>query len=203
MLVIRDLEFRISHLEDLIQGISSEILANVLYEKAPPSKLLADSEDKVGIIKKTAEDIRDAILLLKPERTPSIKRAFRDFIQPINSFIEILKNPEQTQNATRQALDLLRKAVAQSQDFISLSRDIAKNPSKIILEVMRLKEISEAKDYLSKVSVPEALYTRLEHLRERLGALRSRILSLEQTAGELLKYVDRLEEEISKFQQPQ
>jgi len=203
MLVIRDLEFRISHLEGLIQGISSEILANVLYEKAPPSKLLADSEDKVGIIKKTAEDIRDAILLLKPERTPSIKRAFRDFIQPINSFIEILKNPEQTQNATRQALDLLRKAVAQSQDFISLSRDIAKNPSKIILEVMRLKEISEAKDYLSKVSVPEALYTRLEHLRERLGALRSRILSLEQTAGELLKYMDRLEEEISKFQQPQ
>jgi DNA repair ATPase RecN len=203
MLVIRDLEFRISHLEGLIQEISSEILANVLYEKAPPSKLLADSEGKVGIIKKTAEDIKDTILLLKPERTPSIRRAFRDFIQPINSFIEILKNPEQTQNATRQALDLLRKAVAQSQDFISLSRDIAKNPSKIILEVMRLKEVSEAKDYLSKVSVPEAVYTRLEHLRERLEALRSRILNLEQTAGELLKYMDRLEEEISRFQQPQ
>lgn len=200
--MVRDLESKISHLEDLLRSISSNILANVLYERAPPSKLLEDSGDYVNLLKKNAEEIRDIMLLLKPEREPSIRRALREFIQPINSYIETLNKPsEQAQNIAKQSLEHLRRAIAQSQEFINLARDIAKNPSGGIAEILRLKEVSEAKEYLSKVSVPETVHARLEHLKKSLENLRHCISGLERAAQDLLNCVCRLEEEISRFQQ--
>lgn len=200
--MVKDLESKISYLEYLLQNISSSILANVFYEKAPPSRLLADSESYVDLVKKTADEMKDLMLLLKPERAPSIKRAIREFIQPINSYIETLKNPpEQTPKITKQSLEYLRSAMAQSQELINLARDIARNPSSGIVEILRLKEISETKEYLSRVSVPEVIYVRLEHLKKSLSDLKASISSFERSAQELLKCVSRLEEEISRFQQ--
>jgi len=203
-LVIRDLESRVIYLEDLLQKISGEILANVLYEKAPPEELLAKSEGDVNAVKKVAEEMKDYMILLKPERTPSIRRAYREFMQPINSFLEVLrKQSEPRQNLSRQALDYLRKAVSEGQAFIKLSRDIVKSPSEIILEILRLKEIYEAKDYISKVSIPEAVYARLEYFKKSIESLKFSLSRLEQSIQELLRQIGRVEEEISKFQQQQ
>ncbi|MEM1606577.1 MAG: hypothetical protein QXW55_00010 [Candidatus Bathyarchaeia archaeon] len=203
-MVIRDLESRVIYLEDLLQKISGEILANVLYEKAPPEELLAKSEGDVNAVKKVAEEMKDYMILLKPERTPSIRRAYREFMQPINSFLEVLrKQSEPRQNLSRQALDYLRKAVSEGQAFIKLSRDIVKSPSEIILEILRLKEIYEAKDYISKVSIPEAVYARLEYFKKSIESLKFSLSRLEQSIQELLRQIGRVEEEISKFQQQQ
>lgn len=198
----RDLESKTSYLEDLLQSISSNILSNALYEAAPPSKLLSDSEKYVNIAKKTAEEMKELMLLLKPEREPSIRRAVWEFTQPINNYIETLKNlPEQARNATKQSLEYLRMAVARGQELVSLAKDIAKSPSKGIVEVLRLKEVSESKEYLSKVSVPEAVYVRLEYLKSALEDLKAYISSLERTSKDLLRHIDKIKEEISRFQQ--
>lgn len=202
MLIIKELESKTVYLEDLLQRISGEILANVLYEKASPEELLAKSEDEVNAARKAAEEMRDYMLLLKPEKASSIRRAYREFMQPINSFLEVLKKQaEPRQNLSKQALDYLRKAVTEGQDFIELSRDIIKSPSETILEILRLKEICEAKDYISRVSIPEAVYARLEYFRKSMETLKINLSRLEQSIQELLIQIGRVEEEISRFQQ--
>ncbi|MEM1581641.1 MAG: hypothetical protein QXK89_03905 [Candidatus Bathyarchaeia archaeon] len=203
-MVVKDLESKIIYLEDLLQKISTGILANVLFERAPPAELWAKSEADINAIRKVSEEIRDAMLLLKPERGPSIKKVFRDFIQPINSFVETLKKPlDPSKSSSKQALDFLRGAVTESQEFINMAKDIAKNPSWGISEILKLKEVYEAKNYISKVSVPEAIYARLEYFKKVMEILKFRISGLEQASQELLKQMDRLQEEISKFQQSQ
>ncbi|MEM2717836.1 MAG: hypothetical protein QXJ13_01160, partial [Candidatus Bathyarchaeia archaeon] len=77
------------------------------------------------------------------------------------------------------------------------------SPSEIILEILRLKEIYEAKDYISKVSIPEAVYARLEYFKKSIESLKFSLSRLEQSIQELLRQIGRVEEEISKFQQQQ
>ncbi|MBS7625061.1 hypothetical protein KEJ29_05740 [Candidatus Bathyarchaeota archaeon] len=202
MLAIRDLESKTIRFESLLQRISTEILAKVSYERVSPEELLAKSETDVSDAKKLAEEMKDIMLLLKPERASSVRRAQREFAHSINSFFEVLKKRSETrQNVSKQALDYLRKAVTEGQEFVELARSIIKDPSKMILEILRLKEISEAKDYLSKVSIPETVYARLEYLRKSIENLRMSLLRLEQSVQEFLKQLNRVEEEILKFQQ--
>jgi len=199
--MIRDLESKIVYLEDLLQRVASEILANVLYEKTSPSNLWANSAEIINAIRKVSEEIKEGMLILKPDRAPSIKRAFRAFVQPINMFEETLKKPtESPYSSSKQALEQLRKAVTGSQEFIEMAKEVAKNPSKYILEILKLKEVYEAKEYISKVSVPDAVFARLEFLNKNMEILKHRISNLEQAVQELLRQIDRVQEEISKFQ---
>ncbi|MEM1515322.1 MAG: hypothetical protein QXH24_04650 [Candidatus Bathyarchaeia archaeon] len=201
MLLIKNLESKISYFERLLQNISRDILANVFYESALPSRLLADSENYLSALKNTAEEIKNALIILKPERAPSIKRAFREFIQLINVFTETLRNAEETQSSSKGSLEYLKEAVKQGRILINLARDIAKNPSKSIIEVLRLKEISDAKDYILRINMPEAVYARLEYFKKNLESFKEHVSSLEQIAKDLLKHIERIEEEISKLQQ--
>ncbi|MCD6469665.1 hypothetical protein J7L29_02570 [Candidatus Bathyarchaeota archaeon] len=199
--MIRDLESKIVYLEDLLQRVASEILANVLYEKTSPSDLWANSAEIINAIRKVSEEIKEGMLILKPDRAPSIKRAFRAFAQPINMFEETLKKPtESPYSSSKQALEQLRKAVTGSQEFIEMAKEVAKNPSRYILEILKLKEVYEAKEYISKVSVPDAVFARLEFLNKNMEILKHRISNLEQAVQELLRQIDRVQEEISKFQ---
>jgi hypothetical protein len=201
--MIKELESKINYLKSLLEEISSKILVSIPYERALPEDLWSKSEMDINIVRRTAEEIRDMMLLLKPERGPSIRKAFRGFIQPINLFIEVLRKPsEQPQENLKQAIEHLRKAVVGGQEFIKVAEDILKNPSEGILEILKLKETYEAKEYISKISVPEAVFTRLEHFKKGMETLKLRILNLEQAVQELLKQMDKLQEEISRFRQP-
>lgn len=202
--MIKDLESKIAYLEDLLQKVASEILANVLYERALPADLWANSTEVISAIKKVAEEIKDGMLILKPDRVPSIKRRFRAFIQPINMFEEILKKPTgYPPNSSKQALEQLRKAVTRSQEFIEMAKDVAKNPSRHILEILKLREVYEAKEYISKVSVPDAVFARLEFLNKNMEILKHRISNLQHSIQELLRQIDKVQEEILKFQRSQ
>jgi hypothetical protein len=201
--MIKELESKINYLKSLLEEISSKILVSIPYERALPEDLWSKSEIDINIVRKTAEEIRDMMLLLKPERDPSIRKAFMGFIQPINLSIEVLRKPsEQPQENLKQAIEHLRKAVVGGQEFIKVAEDILKNPSEGILEILKLKETYEAKEYISKISVPEAVFTRLEHFKKGMETLKLRILNLEQAVQELLKQMDKLQEEISRFRQP-
>lgn len=196
----KELEAKIFRLEDLLEKVSGEILANVAYERTPPAELWAKSESDINAIRDVVREIKDTMLLLKPERAPSIRRRFRAFMQPIEGFIETLKKSQgQDTNASRKALEYLRAAVTESQEFIAMARDIIRSPSEMIQEIMKLKEVYEAKEYISKVSIPGAVYARLEHLRRSMETLKLRISSLEQAIQELLKQMDKVQDEISKF----
>lgn len=199
--MIKDLESKISHLEGLLESISKNILANVVYEEAPASKLLADSEDYINKLRKIGEEVKDIMLILKPERAPSIEKTFNEFVKLIDGYIESLKTSEKTQGPQKISLECLRKIIVQCQGLIDLAKDVVRAPSKSISEVLRLKEISNAKDYISRIHMPEAVNMRLEYFKRSLENFKALVLSLEQSAKELLKYVERLEDEISRFQQ--
>ncbi len=202
--MIKDLEAKIIYLEDLLQKVTSEILANVLYEKIPPTDLWGKSEELINAMSKVAKEVRDGMLLFRPDRAPSIKRKFKAFMQPINVFVNMLKKPaEPPLSSSKQALDQLRKAVAESQDFIEMAKNIVKNPSESILEILKLREVYEAKEYISKVSIPEIIHARLEYLKKSMEILKVRVSGLEQAARDLLRQVDKVQEEISRFQRAQ
>lgn len=199
-MMIRDIEGKISYLEELMQRISNEIIANVSYERARPTDLWAKSETDINAVKGAAKEIRDAMLILRPERAPSIKRRFKALMQPIENFTETLRrSSEQDLSVSKQALEHLRAAIAEGQGFIDLAREILRNPSESILEILKLKEVYGAKEYLLRISVPEAVYVRLEHLTKSMETLKLRILGLEQAIQELLRQMDRVQEEIQKF----
>lgn len=200
MLLIRDLESKISHLVDSLQSISKNILANVSYESAPPSKLLADSEGYLSSLKGTADEVKNILLVIKPERAPSINKAFKELMQPINAFIRALKEAGETQVASKQLLEHLRSVVKSGQGFVELAREIANNPSKGIMEVLRLREISETKNYISRIHLPEVVQMRLEYLKRSLESFKMHVSRLEESARDLLKYIDWIEEEISRLQ---
>lgn len=201
--MIKDLEMKIAHLEDLIQAISSEILANIASERLPPAELWALSEADVNAITDLAEEISNTLLFLKPEKAPSIKRRLRTFIQPLNSFKETLQESRSAIEASRQALEHLRKSVTESQEFINIAKEIAKKPSEGILEILKLREVYEAKEYISKVSVPEAVYMKIEHLKKSMEALKFRISNLEEAIKDLLEQMEKFQEATSVFQKEQ
>ena len=194
---------KIIHLEDLIQKISSEILANIVSERLSPIELWALSEADVNAIADLAEEISNTLLFLKPEKAPSIKRRLRAFIQPLNSFKETLQGPESSIEASRKALEHLRRSVTESQEFINMAKEIAKNPSEGIFEILKLREVYEAKEYISKVSVPEAIYMKIEHLKKSMEALKFRISNLEEALKDLLEQMEKFQEATSVFQKEQ
>jgi len=65
--------------------------------------------------------------------------------------------------------------------------------------LLRLKEVYDAKDYLSAVSIPEAMYIRLEGLKREIGNLKTSIANIEQALSELKRNLETILDEISKF----
>lgn len=203
MLLIKDLEMKIIHLEDLVQKISSEILANIASEKLSPVELWTLSEANVNAMIDLAEEISNTLLFLKPEKAPSIKKRLKAFIQPLNSFKEILHKTDSSIETSKQALEHLRTSIIESQEFINIAREIVKKPSEGIFEILKLKEVYESKEYISKVSVPEAVYMKIEHLKKSVEALKFRISNLEEAIKDLLRQMEKFQEATSVFQKEQ
>jgi len=198
--VIEDYNLNISQFEELLQRITSDTTSNVVLEKLAPSEIWERSQRDVTSLRGLAEQLRDFMLLLKPERAPTIKRRVEALLKPLSIFEEILlRKSEGSPDDSRLALDELRRAAVEGSNLLELAKEIRDNPSESMATLIRLKEVYEAKEYLSAISIPEATYVRFEGLKKEIKNLRLSIANIERALKELKQSLDGVVDEISKF----
>ena len=190
----------VAKLEELLQKITATMTSAMVLEKLPPSDLWNRSESDVVAFQSLAGRLRDSMLVLKPEIAPTIRRRTEALLQPLNSFRDILFRKSDSPLAnSKVALEELRVVVMEGSNFLDLAKDVKKNPSESISAVLKLKEVYEAKEYLSAVPAPEAAYVRFVALGKTLEKLRLRVSDLERALGELRENINSVQEEMSKF----
>jgi len=200
MSVIQDYDLKISQFEDLLQRITADTTSSVVFEKMTPSEVWKQSQRDVTSLRELAKELKDFMLILKPERAPTIKKHIEALLKPLINFEEILlQKPEGSPADSRLALDELRKAVMEGSNFLELAKEIRDNPSESIATLLKLKEVYDAKEYLSAISVPEATYVRFEGLKKEIKNLRLSIINMERALEELKHSLNAVASEVSKF----
>ena len=198
--MIQDYEVKIGQFEELLQRITTEIISNVLLEKMPASEVWSRSRKDIISLRDLTEHLRGLMLLLKPERAATIKRRAEATLKPLRAFEDILLGKaEKIPADSKRALEELRKATAEASELLELAKEIRDKPSKGISMLLRLKEVYDAKNYLSAVSIPEVMYVRLESLKREIGNLKISIVHVEQALSELKQNLETILDEISKF----
>jgi len=198
--VIDDYNLKISQFEELLRRITSDMTSNVVLEKLAPSEIWERSQRDVTSLRDLAKQLRDFMLLLKPERAPTVKRHVEALLKPLSIFEEILlRKSGGSPDDSRLALDELRRAAVEGANLLELAKEIRDNPSESISTILRLKEVYDAKEYLSAISIPEATYVRFEGLKKEIKNLRLSIASIERALKDLKHSLEGVSAEISKF----
>lgn len=191
---------QIGEFENALEQMTSAIPRDAVFERISPKELWSKAEAPVTHLKSLAESFKASLLILKPEKTPTIERLFEAMMQPLNAFEEALfqKSTDPMAN-TKAALEQLRKTMVGGYDFLILAKEIRKAPSPAIKEILKLKEVYGAKEYISSVQVPETLQIRLTSLIKRVGALSTSLTNLEKALDTVKENLRSLQEESLKF----
>jgi len=190
----------ISEFEGLLQKIAADITSGVIFERLPPTELWSRAEPLVSSLRSLAERLTESMMLLKPEKTPTIERCLEATVKPLDDFKEVLfqKSDDPLANSGI-ALEHLRRAMVKGSDLLQLAKAIKARPSEVIMKIMKFKEIYKTKDYISSIPVPEATHIRFMGLKKQLENLRFQISSLERALEELRAQLDAVQNEIARF----
>ena len=189
--------------EETLQQLASDIAGGVLFERLAPMDLWKRAEASVTRLKDLAEDCKELMLILKPERAIVIEQRFSVFSQGLTNFREILfqTSAEPLANS-RLALEQLRGAVADGSEFLLLAKEVNDNPSPLIDEVLRLREALESGGTVVTIEAPESVQPMLERLVRDIEALRSALGALERAVLDVKERVHVLQDDSVKFASP-
>ena len=189
--------------EETLQQLASDIAGGVLFERLAPMDLWKRAEASVTRLKDLAEDCKELMLILKPERAIVIEQRFSVFSQGLTNFREILfqTSAEPLANS-RLALEQLRGAVADGSEFLLLAKEVNDNPSPLIGEVLRLREALESGGRVVTIEAPESVQPMLERLVRDIEALRSALGALERAVLDVKERVHVLQDDSVKFASP-
>lgn len=199
-MLIEDYSLSINRFEGLLQKITANTTSGILFERLPPSEIWERSETDVTSLQNLVQKLNDYMVTLKPERAPTIEKHTQATLQPLNNFREILfrKSGDPEANS-KLALDELRRAVMEGSKMLDLAKEIKDDPSESIVTILKLKEVYDAKEYLSAIPVPEATHVRFVRLKRDIDGLKLSIANLERTLEELRRSLNSVVEEISKY----
>ena len=197
--MIQEYEEKIGQFEVLLQRITTDLTSNVVLEKMTPTDVWRRSERDITSLRDITGQLMDLMLLLKPEVAPTIRRRVDALLEHLRAFEEALKK-RGSEEDSKVALEELRKASIEGANLLELAKKIRENPSKSLSTILRLKEVYDAKEYLSAVSIPEASFVRFENLKRAIRNLNLSILNVEQALNDLKNILDTVSDELSKFQ---
>ena len=197
--MIQEYEEKIGQFEVLLQRITTDLTSNVVLEKMTPTDVWRRSERDITSLRDITGQLMDLMLLLKPEVAPTIRRRVDALLEHLRAFEEALKK-QGSEEDSKVALEELRKASVEGTNLLELAKKIRENPSKSLSTILRLKEVYDAKEYLSAVSIPEASFVRFENLKRAIRNLNLSILNVEQALKDLKSILDAVSDELSKFQ---
>ena len=140
------------------------------------------------------------MLILKPEKTHIVEQRFKAVTQPLNTFKKILfqKTTDPLANS-RLAFEQLSKAMAEGANFLLIAKEIQKNPSPAIREILMLKRMAGKIEPPSTVESPEASQLKPARLIWRVESLRASLISLERELEEAKDSLSLLRKEILKY----
>lgn len=195
-----DFDRFVKEFEGCLQQLASSVATGVLFDGLAPMDLWKLSEANVARLKKLAVDCRDLMLVLKPEKVAVIEQRFDVFSQGLSRFREILfQNSSDPLANSRLAFEQLRGAVAGGSEFLLLLKDVKDNPSPVIWEVLRLREVLESGGRVVTIEVPESVQPMLERLTHDIESLRSALTVLERALVDVKERVRVLQENSIQF----
>jgi len=199
-MISEDYGRQIDEFERVLQKFASDITSGAVFERLPPMDLWSRAETPVTNLKNLAEGLKRTMLILKPEKYTEIERFHEALVQPLSAFRDVLfqKTADPAANS-RLAMEQLRKAVIAGSDLVVFARDVQKNPSPLIKEVLRLKEVYQTKEYLSTINVPGAFEVNLRSLLGSVEDLISSLDSLEKAIDGARKSLTSLRDESLRF----
>lgn len=198
-MIKEELDTRISEFEQLLQKIASAIASGVLSEKLPPSKLLEKTEKYVTRLSEVAASNQESMLILKPEKTPTIKVKYRNLTQTLTTFKDILlQNTSDPVANSRLAFEQLRKALTDGSDYLFLMREIRDNPSPLISHMLNLKEVSETRGSVMSIRASEDVQPLIEYVLKHIEELNTGLTELEKRIAEIKQGARELQEESLK-----
>ena len=198
-MIKQDLETRISEFEQLLQKIASAIASGVLSEKLPPSKLLESTENYVNRLSELAASNQESMLILKPEKTPTIRVKYKNLAQTLTTFKDILlQNTSDPVANSRLAFEQLRKALTDGSDFLFLMREVRDNPSPLISHMFGFKKVSETKGSVMSIRASEDIQPLIKYVLEHVEELSAGLTELEKRITEIKRGVLELQEESLK-----
>jgi len=197
-----ELNNQIESFEKLAQKVTLEIIDNTVFQKASLSEVRGKAEASINELKDLAYRMKENMLTLKPEKHLTIEKVYRSVVEPLDDFGETISKETGEASIPREALEKLRRAVINGSELILLAKNIVADPSRSLTEIMRLKEIAEAKEYISMVSAPEALLTRIRSVLEEVEDLESAIGILQSRLEGIRIKVDRIKDSLKKIRSP-
>ncbi|RJS80951.1 hypothetical protein DRO47_03480 [Candidatus Bathyarchaeota archaeon] len=197
-----ELNNQIESFEKLAQKVTLEIIDNTVFQKASLSEVRGKAEASINELKDLAYRMKENMLTLKPEKHLTIEKVYRSVVEPLDDFGETISKETGEASIPREALEKLRRAVINGSELILLAKNIVADPSRSLTEIMRLKEIAEAKEYISMVSAPEALLTRIRSVLEEVEDLESAISILQSRLEGIRIKVDRIKDALKKIRSP-
>jgi len=196
LLITGEFSRRVDELEAVLQKVATDIASGVLLERVQPMDLWNRSEASVTLLKMLAENCRETMTLLKPEKALTVERRFRALTQPLNAFKDILfqKTNDPLANS-RLAFEQLRTTLMEGSDFLVLAKEIRANPSPAIQEILQLREEKEGGKEPTSVSTPEAQLAHA-HLLKEVEAVRLSVDGVEKALSEVKERLGNIEESL-------
>jgi hypothetical protein len=190
--------------EEALQQLASDIAGGVLFERLAPMDLWKRAEVNVTRLKDLAENCKELMLILKPERAVVIEQRFSVFSQSLTNFREILfQNSAEPSANSRLAVEQLHGAITDGSEFLLLVKEIKDNPSPLIGEVLRLREALESSGRVVTIEAPESVHPMLERLARDIETLHDALLALERAVSDVKELVHILQDDSVKFASPE
>lgn len=199
-MIKEEFDEKISEFEQILQKVASDIASGVLYEKLPPSELLKKTEQYVNRLNDLATSTEEIMLILKPEKTPTIQSLSKKLTSTLTTFKNILlQNTADPLANSRLAFEQLKKAVTDGSDFLFLMREIKSNPSPLIDAILTFKKASEAKASVISIKASEDVQPLIKYILSRIDEFRESLMGLEKRVNELKQITRELQEESLKI----
>ncbi|MEM3694909.1 MAG: hypothetical protein QXJ11_03000 [Candidatus Bathyarchaeia archaeon] len=190
----------IKEFEALLQKMASEIASGTIYEKLPPQELLNKAEIYITRLGSLTEKSEELMLILKPEKAPTMKSMCKRLRQTLANFKEILlQNTVDPLANSRLAFEQLRKALTDGSDMLFLMREIRDNPSPLMDAILNFKKASEAKASVISIHAKEDVEPLIKYILSRIDTFRAVLIDLEGKVGEMKQIMRELQEESLKI----
>lgn len=186
--------------EETLQHLASDVAGGVLFERLAPMDLWKRAEADVSRLGSLAENGKELMLILKPERAIEIEQRFSLFSLGLKNFREILfQNSAEPLANSRLAFEQLRNAVVDGSEFLLLVKEVRDNPSPAIGEVLRLRQVLESGGRVVAIEAPESVQPMLERLIRDIEVLRGALAVLERAVSDVKERVRVLQDDSVRF----
>ena len=199
-MIKEEFDEKLSEFEEIMQKVASDMASGVFSEKLPPSELLKKTEQYVNRLSDLTTKSEELMLILKPEKTSTIKSLCKNLTQTLKTFKNILlQNTSDPLANSRLAFEQLRKAVTDGSDFLFLMREIKDDPSPLISAILTFKKASETKASVISIQASEDFQPLIKYVLSRIDDLRAALMGLEKKIGEMKQIMRELQEESLKI----